>query len=109
MKTKNPQFRKDFQKFLEFGAYAVPPGKAVCAHQAARTLDEWRLAVNAGLVRMSSRPEEESYFDVFGDPETEEQRRAITAALDRMGCWCVYSEVWDGKAWVVADSIGMCV
>lgn len=111
MKT---QLRKDFQRFLECGAYATPPGRAACALGYARTLEQWREAESAGLVRLKMCPENESYFDVYGKPDSEKEKLQILAALDRCGCWYVVSEVntgdeASGDNWEHADSIGMCV
>ena len=109
MKT---QLRKDFQRFLVSGAYCTPPGRAACALSHARTLAEWREAEQAGLVRLRVEPEQESYFDVYGKPETEKQRAMIEAQLERDGCWVVVSEVnqgdeMTGDNWEIADAIGM--
>lgn len=85
----------------------------------AKTLEAWEPLEDAGLVRLTAEPEEESYFDVFGDPEgytrldgkrvtAVEAKQALEASIERDGCWYVMSEYWNGAEWVNADSIGMC-
>lgn len=108
------QIRKDFQRFLVTGGYCIPPGRTACALSSARTLAEWREAESAGLVRVRVEPEQDSYFDVYGKPDTDKERAMIEAALERDGCWYVISEVNNGDEstgdnWEIADSIGMCV
>ncbi len=114
------QIREDFRKFLETGGYCTPPGRAACALDSARTLANWREAEGAGLVRLRSEPEEENYFDVYGEPEAYEgaNGRRVTAemakaqiveTLENWGCFCVISEVFEDGEWVHADSIGFCV
>lgn len=105
----NTTIRSDFQGFLNEGAYCTPPGRAACALNHARTLDAWRRAEVAGLVRLRSEPERENYFDVYGEPDDERERASIVAEIERNGCWWVVSEYWDGEDWQLADSIGMCV
>jgi hypothetical protein len=90
-------------------------GQGPQLHQQHGTLEEWRTAFDACLVRIKASPEEENYFDAYGQPDTEEERRAITAAIDRMGCWCVYTEVFNAAPgdpdgmWIIAGLIGFCV
>lgn len=71
-------------------------------------------------VRLRLESEQESYFDVFGEPEgyvgrygrrvsAEQERKEMVESLDRDGCWIVISEFWnpETKEWEMADSIGM--
>lgn len=103
------QLRKNFQRFAETGAYCTPPGRMACALHSAKTLEQWELYESAGLVRLIAEPEQESYFDVYGKPDTEKERQEIIRYLDLWGCFCIISQVWiDGK-WEHADSVGMCV
>jgi hypothetical protein len=107
------QFRQDFSKFLNVGGYCTPPGRAACALNSARTLAEWREAEGAGLVRISMDEEQESYFNVYGEPDTQEEKDRLVAMLESKGLYVVYSEVntgneYDGDKWEVVDSIGMC-
>lgn len=108
-----PELVRDYREFKNQGAYCIPPGRAACAIRNARTLAEWRAARNSNLVRLRMIPEEESYFDVFGRPDNEKERKEIETLLDRWGCYWVVSEVNHGNEtrddWQHADSIGMCV
>lgn len=108
------QLKEDWQKFMEHGAYAIPPGRAACAMRQARILAHWREAEAACLVRLRCEPEQESYFDVFGKPDTEKERKQMEATLERLGCWYIVAEVNDGSEaegddWRIVDAIGMCV
>lgn len=116
MKT---QLQKDWRKFLDTGGYCNPPGRAQCALDHARTLQEWRDAESAGLVRLRQEEEQESYLDSYGEPEAytdmngrrvsaEKAREELCELLDRKGCWWIVSEVFNGEEWEQADSIGMC-
>lgn len=111
--------RRDFQRFLAAGAFRTPPGRSACALSHAKLLGEWHKAESAGLVRLRSEEEQESYFDGFGEPEAytdahgrrvsaEQARKELCELIDAKGCWCVISEYWDGEEWQQADSIGMC-
>jgi hypothetical protein len=61
-------------------------------------------------VRLRAEPERENYFDVYGEPDTQEEREEIKRSIDRDGCWRVVSEYLgpDGE-WHWADSIGMII
>lgn len=70
------------------------------------------------LVRLRAEPEEENYFDVYGEPEgyegangrrvsAEQERKETCELLERDGCWHVVAEYFDGQRWQHADSIGM--
>lgn len=75
-----------------------------------------------GLVRLRAIPEEESYFDVYGEPDgyvdihgrrvsAEQERKELCETIERDGCWIIVSE-WresEDDLWNVADSVGMCV
>lgn len=107
MKT---QIKRDWKRFMVEGAYCSPPGRAACALAHARTLDEWRTAESAGLVRLRAEPESESLASVYGDEIAEREREYA----GRWGVWWVVSEVNFGNEaigdkWEHADSIGMCV
>lgn len=83
--------------------------RAKWALRNARTLEAWQDAENAGLVRIVAEPEQESYFSVYGTPDTEKERKAIEAEIEHSGCWCVLTEYLDDSGkWRHADSIGMC-
>jgi hypothetical protein len=79
----------------------------------ARIIERWEEAESAGLVRLTAEPEQDSYFDVFGQPDTEKEKRAIIASIERNGNYCIMSEVnvgseASGDKWEVIDSIGQC-
>jgi hypothetical protein len=82
---------------------------ALRAWRSAHIVDRFRTEECAGRVRLNAAPEEESYFDVFGEPNTKEERAEIVRAIERDGLWCISSAVLDadGAAWHVVDSIGM--
>ena len=71
-------------------------------------------------VRLRVEEEQESYFDVYGEPDgyegmhgrrvsAEQERKEMVETLDRDGCWRVFSEFWNPETeeWEVADSVGM--
>ena len=74
-----------------------------------------------GLVRLRAEPEEENYFDVYGEPtgyegangrrvSAEQERKETYDLINLHGCWCIFSE-WRGSEesdWERADSVGMC-
>lgn len=91
---------------------------AACSLSAAKTILRFRELESRGLVRMRAEPEQENYFDVFGDPEAytnaqghkvsgEQAKADLIAALDRDGVWWTCSEWFDGEEWNHADSCGM--
>lgn len=91
---------------------------ARCSLDAARTILRFRELEAQGLVRMRAEPEEESYFDVYGEPEgyvnaqghrvsAEQECEEMCATLERDGCWRTVSEWFDGDDWQEADSCGM--
>lgn len=72
-------------------------------------------------VRLRAEPEQDSYFDAFGEPEAyttpngrkvskSEARRELAEILDRDGVYVVIAEAWDAErgAWVSAGCVGMC-
>ena len=62
-----------------------------------------------GSVRIKWEQENESYFDVYGEPETEEERESIVHAIETYGCWVVCSQVRKISGWETVDSVGMIV
>lgn len=92
---------------------------AECSLSAARTILRFQELESEGLVRMRAEPEEESYRDVFGDPEPGERNghprtqedadKELDEILERDGCWWTVAE-WrkdDDSEWEQADSCGM--
>lgn len=73
-------------------------------------------------IRIRAEPEEEGYFDVYGEPDgytdihgqrftAEQEREQIVDSIERDGCWCVIAE-WlnpETDEWELADSVGMCI
>ena len=91
---------------------------AACSLSAAKTILRFRELESRGLVRMRAEPEQENYFDVFGDPEAytnaqghevsaEQAKADLIATLDRDGVWWTCSEWFDGQEWHHADSCRM--
>ena len=71
----------------------------------------WEDYVDQGLAREVCEPECENYFDVFGEPDTKEERAEICRMLDRDGCWWYSFEVraQTSDAWESGASLGMVV
>jgi hypothetical protein len=88
------------------------------ALRATRILAKWNEMESEGLVRISAEPEQESYFDVFGEPEgytdgfgrrvsADQAKKELIDILERDGCWYVKTEFLNGEEWEHADDIGM--
>ena len=95
--------------------------------RSARILIEWKGYENEydDFVRIIVEWEQESYFDVYGDPEgytdqfgrhhsPEQAKQEIINQIELNGCLHVISEVnvsndADQPEWEMVDSIGMCV
>ena len=109
--TMEHALREHFHRFLEAGAYCTPPGRAACALEHARTLVRFREMEEEGLVRLRQEEEQESYFDVYGTPDSKREEEGITSQIEREGCWIIISEYLDEATdtWQWADSIGMCI
>lgn len=104
--------RREYTRFRQGGGTAK--GALYCA----KTVVAWREMEQAGLVRVKAEPEQESYFDVYGEPEgyegangrrvtAEQERKELIESFERDGLWFVTSEYFDGRTWCQADSIGM--
>ncbi len=77
---------------------------------AARTVAEFDDLEDELLVRIRVEPEEENYFDVYGKPDTEKERKEIIEIIDQLGCWVVFTEYRlhpEGK-WEIGGAVGMC-
>ncbi len=61
-------------------------------------------------IRLRAEQETESYFDVYGKPDSTQERDRLIDIFDRLGVWCVISEIYneDSGKWEHVDSIGMC-
>lgn len=101
-----------FQRLMRSGMSSTMVGmNAVQAWQEAQTRIAFDDAEKAGLVRIEAHPEEESYWDVYGEPDSPKEKKQIEEALESMGCWYVVTE-WrpsPDAEWEHADSVGMCV
>ena len=73
------------------------------------TIETFRALESDGQVRLRALPEIESYFDVYGEPDSAQERREMIYQLETCGCWFVISEYFAEGQWHHADSIGMCV
>lgn len=111
----NTQLRSDFQRFLYHGPALMVGRQAELALRDARILARWRELEAQGKVRLTVEPEQESYFDVYGEPDSERERKALEGTLENLGCYWVASEYLSActcgetEEWEQADSIGMCV
>lgn len=109
------QIRNDFQHFLYNGPSIMTGRQAEMALRDARILASWRELESQGKVRLVVEPEQESYFDVYGEPDNEKERKSLIETLDRLGCYWVAAEYLttcdndEHEVWEQADSIGMCV
>lgn len=108
--------RKAYESFRRAGYPASH------AHHAAKALAEFSALERQGLVRLIAEPEQENYFDVYGEPEgytdvngrwhsPEQERQELCESLDRLGCWYISAE-WrerddDDCEWQLADAVGM--
>lgn len=71
----------------------------------------WDEAEENGLVRIVVEPEEDNYFDVYGEPDTSEERNDIIEQIDRDGLNHFASQYRKRRIdeWETADSIGMVI
>lgn len=101
--------------------YALARKAGWRAHEAlyaARAIADFE-SLGEDAVRLRAEPEDENYFDVYGEPEgytdihgrhvsPEQERKNIERSIERDGCWYVFSEWFDGDEWQQADGVGMC-
>ena len=73
------------------------------------TIETFRALESDGLVRLRAFPETDSWFDVYGEPDSAQERQEIIDQIDLHGCWSVVSEFYADGQWHHADCIGMCV
>jgi len=69
---------------------------------------EFRALESKRLVRICAEPETESYFSVFGEPDSAQERQQMLDTIENLGCWCVVSEFYADGAWHHSDSVGFC-
>jgi hypothetical protein len=109
MKTKK-RIRDLYAKIRRDPVSMLVGRDAEMALRAARIITRFEDLKRAGLVRISAEPQDESYFDVYGEPDTEKERKAIEESIERDGLWHVFTEYQDESGeWQTADSIGMCI
>lgn len=85
------------------------PKKAKPETREERIRHQWDEAEAAGLVRLRDDPEQENYFDVYGEPDDPQERAELEEAIERHGVWYIYSQYLsqDTGSWETADGIGM--
>lgn len=71
-------------------------------------IETFRALESDGQVRLRALPEVESYFDVYGEPDSAQERQEIIDQIERTGCWFVVSEFYADGQWHHSDSVGMC-
>lgn len=104
----------DFRKAGWTAKYAKYAADAVAAFRELE--DDSETPDNIGAVRLICEPESEpydpgceGYLVRNGHPVSIEDERKQTAEMPgQYGNWWLRTEVWDGKAWQHADSIGGC-
>lgn len=107
-------------KTPSYQQFRLSGDKPAQALRSVRIAQEWSALESAGLVRFRVEDEQESYFDVYGEPEgyvnnngrkvTAEQERAeILRSIEQNGClWlCAEFRTDEDSEWQHADSIGM--
>ena len=111
----NAILKKEYQEMRRHKPFMLVGRDAECSLSSARTVLAFRELESKGLVRIRSEYEQEDYFSVYGEPDTEKEKQSIIDAIDRMGCVGVIAEVWRGCAecgrgeWEWVDSVGMCI
>jgi hypothetical protein len=106
------------QYYTQFRKAGYLPIQAL---RASKTLLQWAELEDQDLVRLSAEPEQENYFDVYGEPDgyedgngrhvsAEQERKELEREIELNGCWVVYSEyrATPDDSWERADSIGIC-
>lgn len=59
-------------------------------------------------MRIVAEPEQENYFDVYGEPDDEKDRAEMETLLERYGCWVVFAQIaLPNGCWETVDSVGM--
>jgi len=100
--TKTNQIGDWYKKFRGVGYPALQ------ALREAKVMHEFKILENQGLVSLSKEHETESYFDVYGKPETKNQEREIRDMVENWGLWYVQSNVLNAAGEMEnVDGIGM--
>lgn len=76
-----------------------------------KTVLAFRSAEVAGIVRIIATPDEDNYFDVYGECDTKKEHAQIVREIDRVGCWMVSAQrrCSECGSWKTISSIGMCI
>lgn len=119
MQTITPELRAMYLQCRKHKPFMLVGQDAKCSLESAKTILRFRELESDGLVRLRAEPEEESYFDVYGDIELdhaernghpisrEQARKDLIETLERDGVWWTVAEWFDGDEWQQADSCGM--
>ncbi len=104
-----PDVQSVYRKFRA-GDFRLSAKHALCM---AKRVVAFAEAEQAGLVRLVAEDERENYFDVYGEPDNDKERKAIEQSIERYGNYCLMAEVNNGSEasgddWELVDSIGMC-
>ena len=95
--------------YLQFRQHGKTAAQSLYA---AKTLIKFQKLEDKGIVRLRAEPEEEGYFDVYGEPESKKERESVVHAIEMNGCWWVVAERLCCKkcdTFEHKDSIGMCI
>jgi hypothetical protein len=113
---RNHMNKKIVRKYKEFRAAGW---RAQSALWAAKTVVEFEEEESAGNVRLTAEWEQEDYFRVYGEPDTEKEKEEIIRAIELNGCYCVsgsfrvFPDVPEddrrSELWETADGVGFCI
>ncbi len=113
--THTAELVREYRKARKLKPFMRYGQDAVSSLDAARTILRFRELEDAGAVRIRSEHQSENYFDIFGEPDTDKERKEIIDSIDRNGLHWVTSEVCsrceecEDEQWEHADSVGMCI
>lgn len=115
LSIKNKQVLQYYRKFRQHSPFMLVGRNAELALQSAKTLFRFEQLEAMGKVRLRMEDEQEDYFSVYGEPETQKQYDEILHQLEIYGCYWITSEYndhcskCDRDDWEQSDSIGMCI
>ena len=111
----NAKIKSEYMKLRRAGCGMIVGQDAKVSLSCAKAIVDFRELEDHGKVRLWAEQEQESYFDVYGKPDSEEEYDHICDQIERFGCYCVMAQVWKGcdkcgrGGWETVDSVGMCV